>query len=80
MRDTMDKHCLQNPLDVVEGVTHACQAATHEHTLSDLLLINTSPHYSPLYLALTQCQHSMWDNCLSCLVGFVQSLGLCDAI
>lgn len=32
--DTVDKHCLQNPLDVVEGVTHAGQAAnrTHIHT------------------------------------------------
>lgn len=26
--DAMDKHGLQNPLDVVEGVTHAGQAAT----------------------------------------------------
>ena len=28
MGDAMDKHCLQNPLDVVEGVTYAGQAAT----------------------------------------------------
>lgn len=32
MGDTVDKHCLQDPLDVVEGVTHAGQAATgHTH-------------------------------------------------
>lgn len=33
MGDAMDKHCLQNPLDVVEGVTHAGQAATRHVTL-----------------------------------------------
>lgn len=33
MGDTMHKQGLQNPLDVVEGVTHAGQAATgHTHT------------------------------------------------
>lgn len=31
MGDTMDKQCLQNPLDVVEGVTYAGQTATR-HT------------------------------------------------
>lgn len=30
MGDTVDKQCLQNPLDVVEGVTHAGQAAAEE--------------------------------------------------
>lgn len=27
MGDAVDKHCLQDPLDVVEGVAHAGQAA-----------------------------------------------------
>lgn len=32
MGNTVDKQCLQDPLDVVEGVTHAGQAATgHTH-------------------------------------------------
>lgn len=31
MGDTMNKHCLQNPLDIVEGVTHAGQAATRHY-------------------------------------------------
>lgn len=35
MGDTMDKHGLQDPLDVVEGVTHAGQAATgHTYMMS----------------------------------------------
>lgn len=27
MGDAVDKYCLQNPLDIVKGVTHADQAA-----------------------------------------------------
>lgn len=48
MGDTMDKQCLQNPLDVVEGVTHAGQAATghtHTNTLTYLTVIN-AVHYT----------------------------------
>lgn len=31
--DAMDKHCLQDPLNVVKGVTYAGQAATtHTHS------------------------------------------------
>lgn len=37
MGDTMNKQRLQNPLDVVEGVTHAGQAATeHTHTYTQM--------------------------------------------
>lgn len=34
MRDAMDEYCLQNPLDIVEGVTHAGQAAKQAHTFT----------------------------------------------
>lgn len=49
MGDAMDKHCLQNPLDVVEGVTHAGQAATRHVALhTDYILCcdyyTASPH------------------------------------
>lgn len=46
MGDAMDKHCLQNPLDIVEGVTHAGQAATRHyvtHTLTYLADYYTAP-------------------------------------
>lgn len=68
MGDTMHKQRLQNPLDVVEGVTHAGQAATG-HTY--LALINTLHRCSSLHLALSHCQHSnMLHSCLSCS-GFI---------
>lgn len=34
MGDAVDKHCLQNPLDVVEGVAHAGQAAKVAHVFT----------------------------------------------
>lgn len=45
MGDAMDEQCLQNPLDVVKGVTHTGQAAT-KHTrnkLTHLAVIHTLP-------------------------------------
>lgn len=48
MGDTMDKCCLQNPLDIVEGVTHAGQAAAITlHTTSYKALITTTPGCTP---------------------------------
>ncbi len=68
MGNTMDKQRLQNPLDVVEGVTNAGQAATRNaHTLTYLAVINTLPRCSPLHLALARCHHSnVLHECLSC--------------
>lgn len=34
MGDAMDKYCFQNPLAVMEGVTHAGQAARVAHTFT----------------------------------------------
>lgn len=34
MRDAMHKYRLQNPLNIVEGVTHAGQAARQAHTFT----------------------------------------------
>lgn len=31
MGDAVDKYCFQNPLDIVEGVAHAGQAAEVAH-------------------------------------------------
>lgn len=39
--DTVDEQCLQNPLDVVEGVTHAGQtAAEHTRTNTHVLFLH----------------------------------------
>lgn len=34
MGDAVDKYCLQNPLDIVEGVAHAGQAAKVAHPVT----------------------------------------------
>ena len=54
----MDEERLQDPLDVVEGVTHAGQAATQRHTLEYSVAIKTSPCCGLLNLAQDQGQRS----------------------
>lgn len=78
MGDTMDKQRLQNPFDVVEGVTHTGQAAIrHTDTLTYLTVIKTLPDDSPLHLALTHRQHSnKLHNCLSCRGGIFAKPGI----
>lgn len=47
MGDAVDEHCLQNPLDVVEGVAHAGQAAKDAHTFTynaELGVIHQKPN------------------------------------
>lgn len=78
MGDTMDKQCFQNPFDVVEGVTHAGQAAIrHTDTLTYLTVIKTLPDGSLLHLALTHCQHSnKLHDCLSCRGSILANPGI----
>lgn len=43
MGDTVDKYCLQNPLDIVEGVAHAGQAAKGAHIFTVHVVLILGP-------------------------------------
>lgn len=62
MGDAMDKHCLQNPLDVVEGVTHAGQAATRHVTLHTDYIFCCDYYATPPHPPLLSYSTSVWHD------------------